>query len=81
MNGLTTEQKLDRLIQLLEGDGESAPGVVARLGSLEMLMYGDKNERNLGIKTKVTIMWRVHIWLLCTGSALAGFAIRSMFHL
>jgi hypothetical protein len=81
MNGVTTEQKLDHLIQLIEGDGEAAPGVVARLSNLEVIMYGDRNERSLGVRTKVTIMWRAHIWLLCTGSAALGWAARSLFHL
>jgi len=76
MSALTSDQKIDRIMQLLEGDGSSAPGVIARLHYVETDMYGEGH--NLGIKTKVTIIWRFWIWMLCTASALAGFGLRSL---
>ncbi len=33
-------------------------------------LYGDGT--NLGISQKVTVLWRLHTWLLCSLSALAG---------
>ena len=75
---MTIEQKVDRVIQLLEGDGHDAPGVISRLGRVERQMFGDNKE--FGIKTKVTIMWRIHIWILCTASGLAGYALHSLVH-
>ena len=74
---LTTDQKIDRLLQIIEGDGDDAPGLVGRLAHVERDFYGHKND--LGVRTKVTIMWRVHMWILCTASALAGYALRVIF--
>lgn len=36
-------------------------------------LYGDGT--NLGISQKVTVLWRLHTWLLCSLSALAGSGI------
>lgn len=33
-------------------------------------LYGDGT--NLGLSQKVSVLWRMHVWLLCTLSALAG---------
>ena len=68
-------RKLDRLIQLLEGE-PGAPGVVSRVAMLERTMNGEAN--SMGMATKVTVMWRVHIWLLCAFSALAGYLIKTI---
>ncbi len=45
-------------------------GAVARH---EKELYGDGKE--LGISQKVTVLWRLHVWLLCLLSGLAGSAI------
>lgn len=66
--------KLDRVIQLLEGDGSDAPGLVARVGIIERVLFGKETEK--GLMFRVSIMWRLHLWILCTLSAGAGFALR-----
>ncbi len=68
-------RKLDRLIQLLEGE-PGAPGVVSRLATLEHTVNGDNN--TMGIATKVTVMWRIHIWVLCTLSGVAGYFLKTL---
>ena len=68
------ERKLDRVLQLLEGE-KDAPGVIGRLAHVESMLYGSSSM--MGIGTKVSILWRVHIWLLCTLSAAAGFALKT----
>ena len=72
---LTLEQKVDRVIQLLEGEPD-APGVIGRLARVEQLLFGDA--RALGMHTKVTLIWRGWIWLLCTMSAAAGYWLKTV---
>lgn len=72
INNMNTEQKVDRILQILEGDGEDQPGLKGQLAEIRRDFYGVKNE--LGIKTKVNIIWRAHVWLLCAISAGAGVA-------
>lgn len=72
---MNNDTKLDRVILLLEG-GKDAPGVVGRLARTEEILFGDT--RFMGVLTKVNIMWRLHIWLLCTMSALAGYALKTL---
>lgn len=66
--------KLDRLIQLIE---EPGTGIISRLSLVEIQQNGD--ESGFGLKTKVDIMWRIHVWLLCSGSALLGWLLKSFF--
>lgn len=66
--------KLDRLVQLLEGDGENAPGIVGRLGMVERILFGKDGAG--GIVQEHKVMWRIHVWLLCTGSAAVGFCFK-----
>lgn len=40
-----------------------------RISDLEKTAYGNGE---LGDHQKVTIMWRIHVWLLCAGSAGLG---------
>lgn len=56
------------------GDDEiQEPGLKRRYDSLRIEVMGDGKE--FGIKNKVDIMWRVHVWLLCSFSAIIGGAI------
>ena len=68
----SAEQKIDRILLLLEGE-PAAPGIISRLNSMEHIIYG--RDQTLGLRSKVLIMWRVHIWLLCTSSAACGFLL------
>jgi hypothetical protein len=65
----TMEQKVDRLVHLLEGDGSDAPGIVARLGMLERILYGNASN---GLVHRVNVLWRVHTWVLCSASGVLG---------
>ena len=70
-------RKLDRIIQLLEGDGEGAPGLIKRVAAVERVLQGV--EGTYGVITKVTIMWRFWIWILCTASAGVGALATELF--
>jgi hypothetical protein len=51
---------------------EQVIGLEATVLQHEKELYGDGS--NLGISQKVTVLWRIHTWLLCTLSALFGSA-------
>ncbi len=71
---IMNSKKLDRITQLLEGDGEDAPGLLARVRNIEVLLLG--KDGTDGMVHKLTVVWRIHVWLLCTMSAGVGFGIR-----
>ena len=73
---LENSRKLDRIVQLLEGEGDSSPGLLARVSSLEVLMFG--KDHSSGLIHKVSVMWRFYVWLLCTLSATVGFLMREL---
>lgn len=70
----SNSKKLDRLIFLLEGQGIDAPGLIHRLNMNTKLLLGESGEG--GIAHKVNVMWRAHVWLLCTLSAGVGFLLK-----
>ena len=63
-------KKLDRLIQLIEGTGPHDGGMLSKVDKHEVALYGEGDHP--GILTKVNIMWRVHVWLLCSVSGGLG---------
>ena len=67
---LTMDKKVDRVIYLLEGDGDSSPGLANRIHKMEKTVYGNGE---MGLQTRMTIMWRAWVWFLCTMSAGIGF--------
>ncbi len=68
-------QKLDRLIQLIEGE-EDAPGVLARISLIEAVIFGKHGKE--GLATKVNFMWKIYVWIMCTLSAGIGFLLREI---
>ena len=68
-------QKLDRLIQLVEGE-QDAPGVLARLALMEAVLFGRHGKD--GLVTKVNFLWRAHMWIFCSLSGAAGFLFREL---
>lgn len=72
----TNSRKLDRILLLIEGDGVNTPGLSGRVKTLEKTLYGD--DETAGISTKVTVMWRAHVWLLCTLSGAAALLGREL---
>ena len=71
-------KKLDRILLLLEGEPE-VPGLLANVNSLKETVFGRRGE--LGLVGKTTIMWRAHVWVLCSLSAMAGYLLRHYVHL
>lgn len=66
--------KVDRLLMAVEGDGDAVPGMALRLTLVERVLFG--KDGGEGLMTKVTILWRIHLWVLCSLSAGLGFLIR-----
>ncbi len=71
----SNSHKLDQLIMLLEGR-EDAPGVLAKIALHEEVLFGRRGSN--GLVNKVNFMWRAHVWITCTMSALVGFLFREM---
>lgn len=67
--------KLNRIVLLLEGDGKDIPGVIQRVNALNELLLGKGGID--GVVQKVNSMWKIHIWILCTASAGMGYALKS----
>lgn len=67
-------RKLDHLVQLVEGNGEDSPGAIGRISILERIVFGKENHG--GILQQHVIMWRIHVWLLCTASGCLGFCLK-----
>ena len=65
-------QKLDRIILAVEGT-EDFPGLSGRLAATESILYGEKGK--LGLVQQHAILWRIHVWILCTLSGLLGTAL------
>lgn len=73
------QRDLGRVKSLLEGGGEDAPGLVSRVATIERVIFG--KEMQEGMAYKVNVLWRMHVWVLCTLSGLAGFALRELVRL
>ncbi len=71
-------KKLDHILQLLEGNGSDAPGLIARVGLIERVLWGKESEK--GLAFRVAVMWRMHVWVLCTMSGLAGAGLMELAH-
>jgi len=73
---LENGKKLDRVLFLLEGE-PSAPGVLVKLQQHAETLYGISG--NDGVVSKVNVMWRIHVWLLCSFSATFGLSWKNIF--
>ena len=69
--------KLDRILAILEGDGPSRPGLMAQVKEHETILKGDNG--SFGLMQRVSVMWRAHVWILCTLSGLLGFMLKTLF--
>ncbi len=67
------DRKLDEILLMFKGQGADAPGVLNRLANIERLIVGEHG--NYGMATKVAVMWRIHVWLLCSLSGSGGIII------
>lgn len=72
---LDNSRKLDRIIQLIEGE-KDAPGILGRLALHEETLFGRRGKD--GMVSKVNIMWRAHVWLLCSLSGLVGYVLKGV---
>jgi hypothetical protein len=45
-----------------------------RVEMIEHIVF-DRADGTLGLRTRVMILWRSHVWMLCTFSAAAGSAL------
>lgn len=68
-------KKLDELIMLIKGEND-APGVLRRVTVHEEILFGKEGQP--GLVTKVTVMWRAHVFLLCGLSSIAGFLFKTL---
>lgn len=74
------DSKVQRILVIIEGTGEDAPGLMARLSLVERVLFG-KERQDEGLVYKVGVLWRVQVWVLCTLSAAAGFVLRELVRL
>jgi hypothetical protein len=63
-------RKLDRLLLLMEGDGQSLIGFGERLTLVEHTLFGKDGQK--GLVQEHTIMWRAHVWLFGLFCTLSG---------
>ena len=68
-------KKLDTILMLLQGS-QDMPGLIGNQRKVMNDLYGNGK---WGIKTKLEMMWRLHVWLLCSGSAVLGYIAREVF--
>ena len=61
--------KVRDMHSLLHGD-EDRPGLSPRLKRVENDLYGQNG--SWGMKHRNDIMWRGHVWVICTLSGMAG---------
>ena len=68
----TQEQHHIRELQaeVFGDDDRREPGLKRRQTATDIELHGEGTQ--LGIKNKVQILWRIHIWLLCSMSAGMG---------
>jgi hypothetical protein len=57
-------------VEVFGDDERQEPGLKRRQTATDKEIHGSKGE--LGIKNRVDILWRIHVWLLCTLSGGAG---------
>ena len=65
-------QKLDRVLLAVEGTPDY-PGINMRLAIVEKVLFGKEGAG--GLVQQHVILWRIHVWILCTLSGLLGTAL------
>jgi len=53
---------------------EKHENLTERVKDHHSTLYGENG--NFGVSQKVVIMWRIHVWLLCSVSAAVGYLIK-----
>ena len=62
-------KKLDRILAWIEGD-QTNPGFNDRIRLIEKILFGKEGQR--GMVQEHIIMWRIHVWILCSLSGVLG---------
>lgn len=57
-------------VAVFGSEEQQIPGLVTEFKAFKLLLNGDGTVP--GVVQKVGIMWRIHVWLLCAGSAGLG---------
>jgi hypothetical protein len=70
----SNSKKLDHIIHILEGS-KDAPGLLSRVERISRDLYGNGS---MGMIQKITIMWRAHVWILCSLSGVLGSFLTAM---
>lgn len=74
--------KVAKILDRLEGEGDADPGLMSRVKQLEEIILG--KDGNDGLSHQVRSLRRVKTWMLCTASACVGYvvdiAIKHFFH-
>lgn len=66
---------LQRIAQILEGS-KDAPGLVARVAEHDVILNGRSG--TLGLLQKVAVMWRAHVWVIASLSAIIGWVAKTL---
>jgi hypothetical protein len=66
---LENGRKLDKIIQILEGSRD-VPGILSKVHQHDEMLNG--NGKQLGLVTKVNVMWLSSVWVLSAISAIVG---------
>jgi hypothetical protein len=66
-------KKLDRLLALIEGEHD-APGILSKLALHDEVLFG---RNGWGMVSRVNLMWRIHVWVLCALSGIAGYLFKA----
>jgi len=68
---MDAEQQIDELqVAVFGRDDQQELGLKRRVNTVEKELAGSGSE--LGLKQKVNVMWRLHVWILCSFSGIAG---------
>ncbi len=65
----------NRIIALIEGE-EDAPGILARIALHDEVLFGRQDR--MGMVTRVTLMWRIHVWGLTTLGVVTGYLLKTL---
>lgn len=68
-------EKLDRILAMLEGFGQ-APGLLSKVEMHDKILFGEQGKD--GLISKVNTLWRIHVWLSCSVSAIIGYFVREI---
>lgn len=71
-------KKLDEVLMILKGQGESSPGLMAVVHAHSIELYGTQGK--LGLTQKMAVVWRSGVWVLCSLSAIGGFLLKTLIH-